>query len=256
MENSSFFFFRRITNKFRHVEISYVTKTKIKICSHNRRTSFVTSCRVVIKLARLQFQTIKRNSKIDLQPNFWLQLARTMEHGILKARKQLLWEPLRTVGKNRASCGPHCPWSNYMERSASNGSSRSSGEREKRGSGALAATESSAHGPRRKRREVARRSWNEEDDFLRGPWEKEEEGTRRIFPRSSFLTKDKERERKMETESWSCFEFALVSPRPLLLPRDDRERNRHEHLPALRWHARKIFSNLRDNVWNNVFNPI
>lgn len=37
----------------------------------------------------------------------------------------------RSVGKHRASCGPHCPWSNYMERSASNGSSRSSGEPER-----------------------------------------------------------------------------------------------------------------------------
>lgn len=105
-----------------------------------------------------------------------------MEHRILKARKQLLWEPLRTVGKNRASCGPHCPWSNYMERSASNGSSRSSGEREKRGSGALAATESSAHEARRKRREVARRSWNKEDDFLPWPVRERRRGNEKDLP--------------------------------------------------------------------------
>lgn len=176
-----------------------------------------------------------------------------MEHRILKARKQLLWEPLRTVGKNRASCGPHCPWSNYMERSASNGSSRSSGEREKRGSGALAATESSAHEPRRKRREVARRSWNKEDDFLPWPVRERRRGNEKDLP--SIFPDEGQRKGKKNGDRELVMlrvRFGLASTPASATRRPWTEPTGTPARSSLT--CKENF--LRDNVWNNVFNPI
>jgi len=137
------------------------------------------------------------------------------------------WEPLWHVHKQRASCGPHCPRSNYMENGVLLMAVLVSWENLQDEDGALAMSETETRwrgfvGRDREKKVVSQKRGKNKARRERGTIFCSEEGVRDSIRRASLILES-------ETTGWETepliFRHHFSFASSLLLPRDGREVN-------------------------------